>query len=419
MNRVIAVTGVLLVAACGPQSSTEASAPKALHHEGDRNDALFAAAEATNVPAEVLMLAAWRQTRFELVEREELLPAEPPADGEALTDEPMLGDETADAPAAVDFDDDLSIPAPMEGEAESLGVEPDEAPRFGLFARATEPVRLSDDTLAVAKELQAAALRRGLVTRELSLQAWSPVLAEVLVPDADSATGAVVARELENAWLDGFDVTTSDGERVAMLGAGRDVAVAEQPLKAGRYPAITVIPASRSNYGSRDGAKVRFIVIHDIEGTQAGAIAVFKNPARKASAHYIVRASDGRIVKMVNESAAAWHAGHSWFNHRSIGIEHEGFADRVRGGGFYTDRQYTASAQLVCAIAKKYRIPIDRKHIFGHGNVPSNLSSTTLCSDSAANAARCGGFGHHHDPGRFWAWASYMTKVRRCIAAAK
>jgi N-acetyl-anhydromuramyl-L-alanine amidase AmpD len=164
---------------------------------------------------------------------------------------------------------------------------------------------------------------------------------------------------------------------------------------------------------------VRFVVIHDIEGQQAAAISIFKNPSAQVSAHYVVRASDGRIVKMVNESNAAWHAGHGWFNHNSIGIEHEGFADRRNGGGFYTNRQYQASANLVCAIARKYHIPVDRQHIFGHGNVPSNLSSHTLCSDRAANAAVCGGVSHHHDPGRFWNWSTYMAKIRSCVAAAR
>ena len=89
---------------------------------------------------------------------------------------------------------------------------------------------------------------------------------------------------------------------------------------------------------------IRFIVVHDIEGTQAGAISVFKRSSSQASAHYITRASDGHIVQMVREGNNAWHAGHGWFNRHSIGIEHEGFAHRKNGGGFYTDRQYRASA---------------------------------------------------------------------------
>ncbi len=404
------IAAFVVMAACGPLD-VEAPAPKAVQQPGERNDALFAAAAKHAVPAEVLMLAAWKQTRFELAEREEVLA---PAAETELPDDALAADEPLADEAAPDVtpEDDAAIPPPLAQE-ERLGVEPDDAPRFGLFAVSPVQLPLAADADAVAARLAEGG------ERPLTFEAWGPAIVEALLPDADADVRAEVLRELQDAWLDGFDVTTADGERVTLRGAGRDVAVAEQALKPGKYPPLTVIPASSANFGSRGGAKIRFIVIHDIEGTQAGAIAVFKNPSAKVSAHYVTRASDGRIVKMVNESAAAWHAGHSWFNRRSIGIEHEGFADRSRGGGFYTDRQYQASANLVCAIAKKYRIPIDRKHIFGHGNVPSNLSSTTLCSDSAANAARCGGFGHHHDPGKFWAWSSYLARIRRCVNAAK
>ena len=95
---------------------------------------------------------------------------------------------------------------------------------------------------------------------------------------------------------------------------------------------------------------------------------------------------------------AAWHSGNSYFNHNSIGIEH-------------TPRLYTASSQLTCAIAKKYRIPVDRKHIFGHGNVPSSSASRTLCSDASSVAGRCGGASHHHDPGRYWNWHPHHHRL--------
>jgi N-acetyl-anhydromuramyl-L-alanine amidase AmpD len=132
-----------------------------------------------------------------------------------------------------------------------------------------------------------------------------------------------------------------------------------------------------------------------------------------------VRARDGHIVEMVHEADNAWHAGHGWFNRHSIGIEHEGFAHRVNGGGYYNEKQYAASAALTCAIATHHNIPIDRQHIFGHGNVPSNLASHTLCSDASSVAGRCGGTSHHNDPGRYWKWNHYMNLVRDCVRAAR
>src|SRR5205085_2474376 len=102
-------------------------------------------------------------------------------------------------------------------------------------------------------------------------------------------------------------------------------------------------------------------------------------------------------------------------NTHSIGIEHEGFADRAGGGGYYTATQYAASAQLVCAITKKYGIPVDRAHITGHGNVPRS-GSGGFCSDAAANAGSCGGASGHHDPGRYWNWADFMNRIASCRA---
>ena len=173
------------------------------------------------------------------------------------------------------------------------------------------------------------------------------------------------------------------------------------------------------NFSSRQGYPIRYVVIHDIEGTMAGAIAVFKKSANQTSAHYIVRSHDGHIVKMVLERNNAWHAGHGWFNRHSIGIEHEGFAHKKKGGGYYTDTLYNASAALTCAVAHRYKIPVDRKHIFGHMNVPSNLASHTLCSDARGIAGLCGGVSHHSDPGKYWNWKKYMKLVSTCVAAAK
>ncbi len=122
---------------------------------------------------------------------------------------------------------------------------------------------------------------------------------------------------------------------------------------------------------------------------------------------------------MVYEKNNAWHAGHGWFNRHSIGIEHEGFAHKVNGGGYYTNTLYSTSAALTCAIAHRYHIPVDRKHIFGHLNVPSSLSSHTLCSDARGIAGLCGGVSHHTDPGKYWDWKKYMKLVSTCVAAAK
>lgn len=55
---------------------------------------------------------------------------------------------------------------------------------------------------------------------------------------------------------------------------------------------------------------------------------------------------------------------------------------------------YRASARLVKYLAKKYDIPLDRQHIFGHDQVPGV---------APANVA-----GMHWDPGPYWNWEHYF-----------
>jgi hypothetical protein len=105
------------------------------------------------------------------------------------------------------------------------------------------------------------------------------------------------------------------------------------------------------------------------------------------SAHYVVRSSDGQITQMVREKDRAWHAGNSDYNHRSVGIEHEGY---VSDASWFTDQMYRASAALTRDIAGRYGIPKDRTHIIGHVEVPGT---------------------DHTDPGPYWDWNKYMSYV--------
>jgi N-acetyl-anhydromuramyl-L-alanine amidase AmpD len=447
--------------ACGtPPAISQA---KAVAHTGARNDALSAAATKHGVPLELLMSVAMHQGRFELppaadeVETEPAAPVEavtPPAlETEAMPEEAidpeaptaldpvvdLAPDETdvglaptLDADALADDPEAVADPVSEAAENQITGDAHADVEVFGMMyltaeqtARAAQLTGASEEALrtdlatnidGAAALLRAYADEANVDVTSVELDAWAPAVAMFVGADGDAEVSGLAMRELNDLYLDGFDLVTSDGERLELTGIGRDTGTSQQALTPGKYPPIQFIAASSSNFGSRQGGKVRFVVIHDMEGTLAGTIAVFRNPGRQASAHYNIRARDGHIVQMVSESSAAWHAGHAYFNHNSIGIEHEGFADRPAGGGFYTSTLYTASSQLTCAIAKKYGIPVDRKHIFGHGNVPSNLSSHVLCSDASSVAGRCGGASHHHDPGRFWNWTTYMRLVARCVS---
>lgn len=215
--------------------------------------------------------------------------------------------------------------------------------------------------------------------------------------------------------------TTADGQTLALPAAA--LAPNQPPAAAGLGPAAPAecppgagvvcefIPAAYalndpsdpSNYGNYDLAgrpadrlDIRYIVIHDTEGSYASTLQWFQNPAVGSSAHYVVRAQDGHIAQMVANRDVAWHAGNWYVNGHAIGVEHEGYA--IQGATWYTEQMYQASAALVRWLAHTYRIPLDRAHIVGHDDIPG---------PTAAFQA-----GMHWDPGPFWDWAHYMDLLR-------
>lgn len=151
-------------------------------------------------------------------------------------------------------------------------------------------------------------------------------------------------------------------------------------------------------YGNYDIANrpvdmpIRYIVLHDAEGSYSGTIAHFKNPKSNVSAHYVIRSSDGDVTQMVDNKNVAWHAGNWYMNMHSIGIEHEGFA--INGTTWYSDAMYRSSAKLVRHLARRYGIPLDRQHILGHNEYQGPTGSSIR--------------GMHWDPGPYWNWEYYM-----------
>ncbi|MFI0808717.1 N-acetylmuramoyl-L-alanine amidase [Streptomyces echinatus] len=152
-----------------------------------------------------------------------------------------------------------------------------------------------------------------------------------------------------------------------------------------------------SAYGNHDLADrprdqpIEYIVIHDTEASLASMFQTVQDPS-EASWHYSVRSTDGHVTQHVRTKDEAWHSGSQFVNARSIGIEHEAFL--TQPGTWYTEQMYQASARLVRYLAKKYEIPLDRQHIFGHDNVPAPTA------DSIPDM--------HDDPGPFWDWRHYF-----------
>jgi hypothetical protein len=162
---------------------------------------------------------------------------------------------------------------------------------------------------------------------------------------------------------------------------------------------ISFVPANPHNYShlARPAQAVRLIVVHVTEGTFASAISWFQNPHAHASANYVV-SRQGAITQMVPNWDVAWHSGNPWINRHSIGIEHEGFTNIA---ATFTDAEYNASAQLAAGLMRHYLLPIDRRHLIGHNEVPDPFHPGLF-----------GGASHHTDPGAYWDWRRYLAYVR-------
>jgi hypothetical protein len=144
------------------------------------------------------------------------------------------------------------------------------------------------------------------------------------------------------------------------------------------------------------------VVIHVTEGSFWGSIQWLQNPRAHASSHYVV-SRNGKIVQLVHLSDIAWHAGHWGTNARSVGIEHEGFTYGPHG---FSAAQYRVSARLTAWIARRSLMPINRRTIIGHGDVPDGRGGR-------------GGASHHSDPGPRWRWRHYLSLVRRYAGVQK
>ena len=153
----------------------------------------------------------------------------------------------------------------------------------------------------------------------------------------------------------------------AFLGvlAGAPLAHASELVK---RPAVTWIRGDGSfTKASRGKKQIHTIVIHATDGgSLLGNVWWLSGGHSHASAHYVV-SRDGSIVQLVHLSDIAWHAGNWQTNVHSIGIEHVGETYDPAG---FTKAEYAASAKLVAWLVQRYDIPVDRKHIIGHSQVP-------------------------------------------------
>jgi hypothetical protein len=144
-----------------------------------------------------------------------------------------------------------------------------------------------------------------------------------------------------------------------------------------------------------NGEDIRYIVIHDAEGTFEGTLTTFQDPKKYVSAHYVV-GNQGQVAQAVATKDEAWHAGNKTVNMHSIGIEHEGYA--IKNGQWVSEQEYQSSAALVKFLAGKFGIPLDREHIIGHDDVPGPIEGPSNPPGT-----------QHWDPGPFFDWNHYMS----------
>lgn len=132
-----------------------------------------------------------------------------------------------------------------------------------------------------------------------------------------------------------------------------------------------MIDTPSPNFDDRN-LPVTMLVLHYTGMVDApSAIARLCDPQAKVSAHYLVT-EDGQILRMVDESKRAWHAGRAYWrgiadvNSASIGIElvnpgHE-FGYRP-----FPEEQMAALVPLVADIVDRHDIA--RANIVGHSDV--------------------------------------------------
>lgn len=154
------------------------------------------------------------------------------------------------------------------------------------------------------------------------------------------------------------------------------------------------------NFSSRSGTAITMVAIHDVEGSYAGCISWFKNCSANASAHYVIRSSDGQVTQMVLESNKAWHIGSE--NPYTLGIEHEGYNNNA---SWYTTAMLTSSADLVRDMCADNNINPLRCY-FG----PGCSGTTQQCQQGTCVKIK----GHqmfpnqtHNDPGPYWNWDKF------------
>lgn len=131
----------------------------------------------------------------------------------------------------------------------------------------------------------------------------------------------------------------------------REAPAAEKPAHAARVmPAIRFVPSPNQSLREPPGIPIRAVVVHDCQGSAAGAAAYFATRASEVSSHLIVPETGDFIYQCVPLGMKAWHARAA--NSDTIGVEMGGFVEKGFGGG-----ELDLAALTVAWLLRSYGLP--------------------------------------------------------------
>jgi N-acetyl-anhydromuramyl-L-alanine amidase AmpD len=155
--------------------------------------------------------------------------------------------------------------------------------------------------------------------------------------------------------------------------------------------------------GARTQGPPTHISIHQMEGFYEGSIATFLTGSAQASAHYLIRDSDGQVTQMVQESRRANHTFRN--NEYTLGIEQEGFNGKP---GWYSANTYAQVIAITKSMCTQWSISCSSVYRGASTNT-ENIQAASLRIKGHQHYSGQGG--NRKDPGSFFSWTRFADGI--------